>query len=382
MHRSALRNESLRQLESDARANPNDAQTQYYLGRAALLAQQFDEAKDAYAEAVRLNPEWAQAHTGLAIALYGAGQANSAFLEADNAIRLGDDSGGPEFLQARVDWQQKNVRDAVDQAARATQLAPQTAGYWFVLGRYYLSLQRATDAAAALRKAVHLNPSNTDYATLLGGILLQAGQPDEARGYLESVVKRDPNATKARILLAEYYINSSSAPDALSRAESLLAGGGVISAAETGQAAYDLGQVYLKEGKPVQARDAFLTAQKAEYNPEQVSFALASAYEALGDHKRAAGARTRFAALSQRRLAIGDLIRRAAASPDDPSIVLQIAQSYRDIGQTMLAEQAYAAYLQRNPRDTAAIKEHALLADKARVLASEEAADPLPAPPQ
>src|SRR5438874_9166375 len=71
---SLYRGKDLPELEQLVRARPSDSIAQYYLGKSLYIARRFPEAEAAYSESVRLDPDYARAHLGLALTLYDIGE--------------------------------------------------------------------------------------------------------------------------------------------------------------------------------------------------------------------------------------------------------------------------------------------------------------------
>lgn len=89
---------AIRELQESVRIAPLPM-TYCNLGRALGLAGRFEESAAAYSESVQLEPENAEAHYNLAIALYNIGNYRQAWDEIRECRRLGREPH-PGFVQA------------------------------------------------------------------------------------------------------------------------------------------------------------------------------------------------------------------------------------------------------------------------------------------
>src|SRR5262249_15154556 len=83
-----LRGKDLPELEAEARAHPDDALAQYYLAKSYYLHLRFSDAQTAYQAVIRLDPNSARAHLGLALSLYESGMLREAQGELAQTLRL------------------------------------------------------------------------------------------------------------------------------------------------------------------------------------------------------------------------------------------------------------------------------------------------------
>ena len=121
--------EALKYYEEVAAADPNDALVQLNMGRLWMKLNETQRAEQAFAQAVRLAPEQAEAHGSLA----------------------------EFYLQAR-----RNLAEAVTLAETAVKLAPE-AKYYALLGQAYAMSNDRAGALAAFNRAIELKPDNPQY---------------------------------------------------------------------------------------------------------------------------------------------------------------------------------------------------------------------------
>ena len=76
------------QKKEALRLNPNLAEAHYILGNAYYHTGRSAEAEEQYEEALRLKPYYAEAHSNLAAALASLGRLDEAIAEIQTALRL------------------------------------------------------------------------------------------------------------------------------------------------------------------------------------------------------------------------------------------------------------------------------------------------------
>src|SRR5437762_884571 len=142
------------------RINPQYAQAHYYLGAALFeLDNGVDEALVELREAIRLNPENAEAHNTLGLALLEQGSVDEAMREYREVLRI-----DPQYAEAHY-----NLGNALDDQGR-----PEA-------------------AAAEYREAMRINPGLAQAHYNLGVALQQQGNVDEAIQEYRDALRINPN---------------------------------------------------------------------------------------------------------------------------------------------------------------------------------------------
>lgn len=177
--------------EQDPFANITDASIALAEGNRLLDEDQVDLAVAAFKQAVKLDPDLAEAWFKLGIAY--------SLLEMA-AHQSGDQVIGEDNSKAKPN-SQKAFEKAVDAYKKWIDDKPNDDAAWFNLGRAYAKLLKDEEAEKAFRQAVKLKPDEVEYLTELGGILIRLAKYREAIDPLKKAVEIDPDNVRAQELL-------------------------------------------------------------------------------------------------------------------------------------------------------------------------------------
>jgi tetratricopeptide (TPR) repeat protein len=146
---------------------------------------------------IRLNPQSAQAHVDLAIALADSDDLKSALTETATAISITPSLAIAHLNRARILSDMKQDREAGDEFAFAARLAPDNPDcyfYWSFSERAVGNFARETEF---LRKLVKLRPRNVKAHIMLANSLLDQNRTAEAVAELRAALAINPNSAQA-----------------------------------------------------------------------------------------------------------------------------------------------------------------------------------------
>ena len=180
---------------------PNNARARLNLGDTFYREGQLQEAKDQFAEAVRIAPGNDVAHYGLGLVLAGQRDFNGAIAEYTEALRL-----RPRYADAHnslgvVYAMQGRMEDAIAEYSQAVQINPNQANIRYNLALALANQGRLEEAARQYGEAVRIEPESADAHYRLGRTLVLEGKLEEARRHLEAAVRLAPNFQPARAAL-------------------------------------------------------------------------------------------------------------------------------------------------------------------------------------
>jgi eukaryotic-like serine/threonine-protein kinase len=188
------------------KADPNFALAQAGLGQAYFLqyrdsrdANLLNMAKQATAKALQLNANLAPPYITMARMEAMQGHTQLAMQQVQKAIALDPHSAEAYGALAEVYETDGRTGDALTAVQRAIDLAPDDWRWPVRLGIYYFAAGRLNEAALQLQKGVQLAPQNSIAYYDLGLARMQLGQLDEARSDLEKALslEQDPDTYRA-----------------------------------------------------------------------------------------------------------------------------------------------------------------------------------------
>jgi len=175
-----------------------------------------------YQRAIELDPAFAPAYVGLAMAFVSAGGntltqsvdaaevRGPALAAARRALEIDETRGDAHAVLAQVlerlyPWSAE-TDILIEQAyRRAIDLSPEDAEARLWYGNYLSVHGRSDDAIEQYRAALRLDPSSPNIGSRLGAALVDAGRTDEGLARLEETVEQHPRQFNARIRLAWAY---------------------------------------------------------------------------------------------------------------------------------------------------------------------------------
>lgn len=232
-----LRGLSLYQLGRPAEAIPLLKQVQFWIGSANVDAnyvlglcymhtQNYDGARQAFAQMYGVPPDSAAAHLFLARMLLRQGYDPIAEQNAQQAASMDPHLPLVHFLLGEFYLYKSNIQKAIDEFEQETKLNPGYAGSYDRLGDSYSRLGKYDDAQRALERSILLDATATAPYILMGKVLIKKKDYISAATYLEKALRMDPQNYISHHLMGEAYRGMGRIEDAdreLKRSEELQA---------------------------------------------------------------------------------------------------------------------------------------------------------------
>lgn len=177
-----------------------DANTALAEGTKFLDTDEVDKAIAALNQAVKLNPDLAEAFFKLGVAYALVETRDSLNLEATPEESA---NSNEKKLKEKKPNSEIAFEKAVEAYKKVVEANPEDHQAHFNLGLAYNKLNEDRDAEKALRQAVKLNPEDSLYQTELGSILIKLAEYREAIGPLKKALELDPDNIEAEELLAD-----------------------------------------------------------------------------------------------------------------------------------------------------------------------------------
>jgi tetratricopeptide (TPR) repeat protein len=220
----SLAAQAIQTSQNEVLAHPNSADAYYRLGRAYLEHRYSDapKAADAFLQATRLKPDYAEAYFGLALAYdrdhrhqMQEAHPKKEIHALKMAIRFKPDYAEAFVQLARTHMPndtlpnldpEKTYRPAVELLKKAIASEPNLAEAYGELGWAYSVLRDRTDALAALKQAILLKPDDSGIYSLLDRYSARFGDVEGPIEIYEQAIKDDPNNALAQESLGTAYL--------------------------------------------------------------------------------------------------------------------------------------------------------------------------------
>jgi tetratricopeptide (TPR) repeat protein len=203
---SAERDASARLIAGAGTRETDDPAIIFYLqGRRDYQAVKYKIAVERFARAVKLKPDWPEAHYALALSLTATSKLKQAIAEFKQVVQL-DASASLKTLAyynlGNSYYDLRQYQQAIEAYKLAIQLDPQSSKSHYNLALTYVVVGRLSDAVAEFDQAVKLTPEHAEAHYNLGLAYLQSGQRQEAQTQQQILIRLNRRlASKLRALL-------------------------------------------------------------------------------------------------------------------------------------------------------------------------------------
>jgi tetratricopeptide (TPR) repeat protein len=153
-----------------------------------------EEALEELREAIRLTPEWADAHYSLGEVLCSAGRLEAGIAAYREAIRLDPgDADKYEPLGWKLQFEAGRAADAIELYREGIRTVPDASWLHHSLALALDDLGENEEAIAEYREAIRLDPSVQGYHYNLAHLLADAGRLDEAAAECQAALRLSPD---------------------------------------------------------------------------------------------------------------------------------------------------------------------------------------------
>ena len=174
------------------RIDPEYADAWYNLGIAHRRLDRYDDAIEAYCQAIRIDPEYAKAWNNLGSAYDDLKRYDKAIEAYCQAIGT-DPKHAPSWHNLGLAYRHLDCHDdAMEAFGRVIRIDPSYARIWYNLGLAYRRLDRYDDAIEAFRQVIRIDPKHTDAWSNLGVAYSLSGNQIAALGTVRELQRLDP----------------------------------------------------------------------------------------------------------------------------------------------------------------------------------------------
>jgi predicted O-linked N-acetylglucosamine transferase (SPINDLY family) len=214
LHQGKL-NEAAGRFREALRLQPNFPDAHYHLGYALFRLGKLDGAIAAYRQATRLRPDFVEALNNLSIALRHQTRAAEAEPVCREAVRLRPNSPEVHINLGMALLDLGRSEEALASLRHARDLQPESAQAHNHLGIALRRLVRPEEAVVSLREALRLQPDFVDALNSLGISLYKLGLLEEATERLAHALSLKPDHVEARLNLGNVLRDQGRLDDAL-----------------------------------------------------------------------------------------------------------------------------------------------------------------------
>lgn len=217
----------------------------------------YRDARTLYVAALARNPVSPLLHNNLGCALQDAGQPAAALAEFQEAVRLQPDYAEAQNNLGSLLSALGRTREAVEHCEEAVRLNPRFADAADNLGVLRAQAGRTTEAVALFEQALADKPGFAMAHYNLAGALAALGRQPDALAHLEETVRLQPDFAKARNSLGGLLFALGRVPEALAQVSAAIQLQPGLADAHT-----NLGVILQSQGRAAEAREQFEIAAR------------------------------------------------------------------------------------------------------------------------
>jgi tetratricopeptide (TPR) repeat protein len=185
------------ELREAIRINPNYAEAHNNLGILLTELKRYDEAEEEYRKAIKINPKLAEAHNNLGFLLAELKRYEEAEKEYRKAIKINPKPADAHYNLGILLAELKRYEEAEEEYRKAIMINPKLAEAHNNLGILLAELKRYEEAEEEYRKAIMINPNYADAHYNLGILLAELKRYDEAEEEFREAIKINPEDLEA-----------------------------------------------------------------------------------------------------------------------------------------------------------------------------------------
>ena len=220
----------------------HSAELQTALGNQLLQAGNVSEAFEHYQQALRIDPDYANAHESLGNALVQLGRLPEANVQYQQALRIKPDDPETHYNLGTAFTLEGKTSDAIGQYEQALRVKPDFAEAHYNCGVALEQVGRVPEAIAHYKEALRIKPDLAEAHNNLGAALAHTGRVEEAIAHFEQALRIKPDFAEAHYNYGVALEQVGRVPDAIPHYEEALRINPGLAEARTALARLQAGQ--------------------------------------------------------------------------------------------------------------------------------------------
>ncbi len=278
-------------------AGPGTSSVEVFLNLGLCYSRlhRYDRARNAYFQAIELNPQDSAAYYRLGADCLGEGRAPQAMAWLSRAVHLNPDYPDPLFLLGKTLVDEGYEVTAQEHLGRYVKFRPGDPKGWAVLGDAYQRDGQDNKAMACYQKTLELLPGVASSHYLVGYSYFRQKKFAEAKSYFQQTLRLDPSNADAHLRLGEMAFIENDNTEAERQFKTALA-------AEPGQidAATGLVKIYLRANNGQSAEKLLQELTARSPNDPRFHYQLSQLWRKQGSAGRAQQEFVRFQQLQEK----------------------------------------------------------------------------------
>jgi tetratricopeptide (TPR) repeat protein len=270
-------------LLSSCSRDPNVRKQKYFQsGQRYFEKGKYDEASIEFLNAVKIDPNYAEAHHQLAESYLKLQKPEGALEEFGRTIQLQPQNYPPRIELANLLIVGQDLQEAQEQTNLLLQARPNDPAVHSVFSSLLAAQGNLRGAVEEMQKTIELDPGRWESHLSLALLQIRNHQPDAAEASFKKVIELNPSATQARLLLGSYYQSIQRYSEAQRQFQEAM---NVDQKSPEPRAA--LARLYLAEGKKAEAEEVAREAKRDFPNDSAGYRMLGNFYFTTGDLDKA-----------------------------------------------------------------------------------------------
>lgn len=171
---------------------PTDPEEAFVVGNVRATLGQFEQALQAYALTLQIDPAKAGALTNIGVVYYQMGKLDAAIQSFQQALALEPKDADTHYLLGAALIQKNNLPEAQKSFQMALTLNPDLAPAYIGLGNVYLLSKDYVQATSNLQKALSLQPDSLEALFALGKAYCLQGNTQDGNRLLNQFLQLNP----------------------------------------------------------------------------------------------------------------------------------------------------------------------------------------------